>query len=635
MRNSVAIVVLVAGTALPASAGPRQARQVQFLTEEKSNRDPMEIALDFVRRDAPRQGLTAADVSDLAVLSRTLSRHNQTTHINLRQRTGGIEIANANVTISIAGDGRVINSVGRLVKDAAQKVNARSARLSAPEAILAAARQLGLPTTGNLAPLGGETRSARHQYVDAALSIEPIPASVVYYAVGDVQVRLAWEVRLRTPDQQHWWNVWVDAASGEILDKADWIANDAYKVFAIPLESPTDGKRTTETNPADPVASPFGWHDTNGVAGAEFTDTRGNNVQRPGGHRRQQHRRLPARTAGPTSTSTSRSTTDAPSTYQRPDHQPLLLEQRPSRRPLPVRLQRGGRQLPAEQLRPRPARAATTRAGRRPGRLGHQQRQLRHAARRSGPRMQMFIFTPPNNAAVIVNAPASIAGTYQGSAAGFGPSLSETGLTADVVLADDGSGTTSDACQALANASEVAGPIALVDRGTCTFVTKVRNCPDRGRRGGHRRQQRGGGHVRHGRRRHAGRHRHPFADDHPGRRHHDQGRVARSQRDRFGESAGACRPGQRRRQRHHHPRIRPRRVEPPDRWPPQRQLPERNPERGHGRGLERFLGAGSHREIRQRGQGRHPRCRDLRPLPASRRSRNPEDPILTDLAIDP
>ena len=379
MHNSVAIVVLVAGIALPASAGPRQARQVQFLTEEKSNRDPMEIALDFVRRDAPRQGLTAADVSDLAVLSRTLSRHNQTTHINLRQRTGGIEIANANVTISIAGDGRVINSVGRLVKDAAQKVNARSARLSAPEAILAAARQLGLPTTGNLAPLGGETRSARHQYVDAALSIEPIPASVVYYAVGDVQVRLAWEVRLRTPDQKHWWNVWVDAASGEILDKADWIANDAYKVFAIPLESPTDGKRTTETNPADPVASPFGWHDTNAVAGAESTRTRGNNVSaqedtdanNTGGfqpeRRARPQVRLPVRR------------------QERPldlsvgfDHQPLLLEQRPSRHPLPVRLRRGERQLPAEHLRPGPLGRGGPRAGRRPGRLGHQQRQLRN-----------------------------------------------------------------------------------------------------------------------------------------------------------------------------------------------------------------------------------------------------------------
>lgn len=31
-------------------------------------------------------------------------------------------------------------------------------------------------------------------------------------------------------------------------------------------------------NPADPTASPFGWHDTNGVAGPEFTVTNGNNV---------------------------------------------------------------------------------------------------------------------------------------------------------------------------------------------------------------------------------------------------------------------------------------------------------------------------------------------------------------------
>ena len=31
-------------------------------------------------------------------------------------------------------------------------------------------------------------------------------------------------------------------------------------------------------NPADTLASPFGWHDTNGEAGPEYTITRGNNV---------------------------------------------------------------------------------------------------------------------------------------------------------------------------------------------------------------------------------------------------------------------------------------------------------------------------------------------------------------------
>src|SRR5262249_26340048 len=43
-------------------------------------------------------------------------------------------------------------------------------------------------------------------------------------------------------------------------------------------EDPDDVSRSVLIDPNDPTASPFGWHDTDGVAGAEFTDTRGNNV---------------------------------------------------------------------------------------------------------------------------------------------------------------------------------------------------------------------------------------------------------------------------------------------------------------------------------------------------------------------
>ena len=49
-------------------------------------------------------------------------------------------------------------------------------------------------------------------------------------------------------------------------------------MFEFPSESPNDGPRTLVTNPADADASPFGWHDTNGAAGAEFTITQGNNA---------------------------------------------------------------------------------------------------------------------------------------------------------------------------------------------------------------------------------------------------------------------------------------------------------------------------------------------------------------------
>ena len=51
-----------------------------------------------------------------------------------------------------------------------------------------------------------------------------------------------------------------------------------YLVFAPPLESPDFGERTLEICPAGLDASPFGWHDVDGVDGADFTDTEGNNA---------------------------------------------------------------------------------------------------------------------------------------------------------------------------------------------------------------------------------------------------------------------------------------------------------------------------------------------------------------------
>jgi hypothetical protein len=54
--------------------------------------------------------------------------------------------------------------------------------------------------------------------------------------------------------------------------------NDGSSYRIYPQESPDDSDRVLETNPADGTASPFGWHDTDGVVGPEWTITRGNNV---------------------------------------------------------------------------------------------------------------------------------------------------------------------------------------------------------------------------------------------------------------------------------------------------------------------------------------------------------------------
>lgn len=84
------------------------------------------------------------------------------------------------------------------------------------------------------------------------------------------------------------------------------------------------------------------------------------------------------------------------------------------------------------------------------------------------PRMQMYIYYQPFGR-LFVNTPAGIAGEYQGGAVSFGSQ--EFDFIAPVVAADDGAGTTSDACSPIVN--DVAGKIALIDRGACTIAAKV------------------------------------------------------------------------------------------------------------------------------------------------------------------
>lgn len=68
------------------------------------------------------------------------------------------------------------------------------------------------------------------------------------------------------------------AAAAAALCCAASVQADSYRVFPMPVASPDHGSQTLVSNPADTEASPFGWHDTNGAAGAEFTILRGNNV---------------------------------------------------------------------------------------------------------------------------------------------------------------------------------------------------------------------------------------------------------------------------------------------------------------------------------------------------------------------
>jgi len=77
-----------------------------------------------------------------------------------------------------------------------------------------------------------------------------------------------------------------------------------------------------------------------------------------------------------------------------------------------------------------------------------------------------------------VTAPAPVAGNYAIGSVTFGPLISTTNFNGQVVLGTDSVGTPGDGCEAIT--SNVAGKIALIDRGVCTIAIKTKNAQDAG-----------------------------------------------------------------------------------------------------------------------------------------------------------
>jgi hypothetical protein len=86
------------------------------------------------------------------------------------------------------------------------------------------------------------------------------------------------------------------------------------------------------------------------------------------------------------------------------------------------------------------------------------------------PRMQMYLWTGKPSHQVVVGT-----SIYAAAGAGFGPALTTTGRTGPIAVASP-----ADGCTALAS---LTGKIAVIDRGTCDFVVKVKNAQNAGATG--------------------------------------------------------------------------------------------------------------------------------------------------------
>ena len=350
------------------------------------------------------------------------------------------------------------------------------------------------------------------------ISARKIPAKLVYEIV-DGKLFLAWNVEIEEISFDHWWSANVNAETGDLLSKEDYVDHDnankvalslatsagisssavasalapapgkgtgvgdgsSYNVYEHPKESPLDGPRTIVDDPAHSVASPFGWHDTDGVAGPEFTVTRGNNAHAYTDH---DNDGIPDPGSDPDGgsgldfshpvdfTQHPHTYSDAAVTnlfYWNNIIHDLTHEYGFTEEAANFQVNNYGR----GGLGNDDVRAEAQDGG------GMNNANFSTGAEGSRPRMQMYLWQHGRPYTVTIDPPSSAAGSYQAAGANFGPALNLTGISGSVVLVNDGTGLSpTDACEPLVGFP--AGSIALLDRGNCDFVVKVKNAQNAG-----------------------------------------------------------------------------------------------------------------------------------------------------------
>ena len=272
-------------------------------------------AINNLQSDFAELGLTAEDVLEIRVQDDFTS--NGVQHVYLQQYYNGLPVFNGIAGLHYKNGELVYRTSTFRTGFAAQPSSIPSVNPSNALATAAHPLDITLTDSPRLVENGGD----RLIYNWAEVSDDPIEAQLMF-TQQDEELVLVWQFdinQFNTPDR---WLIQVDAQTGNILTRynqtiycsfsglqkhyrghehtaacqshtnfnANLPAHEAaleqmlvgegtYNVFPFGIESPTYGGREVITTAGDAEASPFGWHDTNGMEGAEFTITRGNNVR--------------------------------------------------------------------------------------------------------------------------------------------------------------------------------------------------------------------------------------------------------------------------------------------------------------------------------------------------------------------
>lgn len=462
------------------------------------------LALESLMNAGKKWDLTATDLQSAIESDRYTSTHNGVTHIYLQQRHAGIPVHNAIAGVHLKPDGTVAYATHSFIKDLAKKINTTEPTVLPAQAVGIAATHLGVATK-SWPLLKQQLSKHRFLFHGGEISRSDIETNIMYFPTGTGQVRLAWNFAVDHPTSHNYWNILVDALDGTILYEYNWttycspgeiiertiVADDCptafsylgspgntddatYHVFPFPVESPIHGTRSLVSSPADPIASPLGWHDTDGVPGPEYTITRGNNTHAyldlDGDN--QSNNDEPNGGAG--------LTFDFP--YD-PNQEPNI-----HRNASVTQLFYANNFMHDfayhygfdEQAGNFQEKNYTTGGKSGDAVVAHSQDgEAQNNANFTTPpdggrgRMQMYLWDTNTGKVLHVTEPLEVIGSFETGAASFGPSIDTVPISGFLVEAFDGSNDPKKGCSDYINPEEVNGKIALVDRGVCFFEEKA------------------------------------------------------------------------------------------------------------------------------------------------------------------
>lgn len=469
---------------------------------------------NYLDSNAEQFEFKGSDLQSFSITNQSFSKSMAVYNVYVQQSHQGIPLKNAIGSFAIKQN-RVVSFKHSFISDVDQNIETSTAIISAENAINRAIVELSLNENITLS-LKETISNSEFVFASDELSSEVIPVKKMYILAADHKLRLAWDLSILTKEENHWWNVSIDAQTGEILEKNDWmltcnfdhghqskhqntlskrqnletlsVTNDGSQYRALPLgvESPNHGSSVLLNQPADPVASPFGWHDTDGIAGAEYTITRGNNVL----------------------ASEDRDADNLPGFS--PDGGANLNFDFPYNPNLPPSLYQeaaitnlfvwnnfnhdlwyaygfdeGSGNFQQTNYTGQGVGNDFVVADAQDG-SGINNANFGTPPEGFNPRMQMFLWSPPGPPSdpLSINIPSDIAGDYFGIEAAFGPGLTPTPITADLVLIEDDNSSAStdvhDACDPLINTANLNGKIVVINRGLCPFVDKIQAAEDNG-----------------------------------------------------------------------------------------------------------------------------------------------------------